>query len=624
MNRWSMHYRNFIIICVLIVSFAALILVALEPDHLPEKLPVHAAVTPSPTNQTLTTPPTSNETADIDLFKLVQEDKYLYFRVNENNQVWDYKPGQPIWYSQTDARFILAIDVPYPNRITPKQLEILRNNIAITTTAGEPVSFTIMEGNMEQQLIISLKGTPSSDLTLTFFSADQSQIKPFIIYYMKPFDYKIISEHIPLLDKAFVFSKENIVLPLSVSTHASHIFMFQFTDEVDRASVDEHFKSILADVNGSVDWVDNRTFNLVLNFDHKLEEPYIKLSASGIRNARGVELKSTNYIVIEPTDIKGYGSYDLTTNTIAAWFNTNRKYESILTSSDDKWLLASTVLKKNAQLQHLYEVLDKQGNVIKQFEFNSLVSPHWLHDETGLMYMNGRASNRELVLYDLVKDSTELIWQTPDSSSQILGFEIEPKQGAIAIAWGKTNGLEIYELHMDILKSKRDPSPKRYLNMGKLTCHETPCTYPLEWLSDNYLIYPTNEGRQMLSIKLEQSRLFAKTLEQTKYSLFGIIPYRSKNWAVTMSEEKDHQQWVWSDGEQDITFTTDLKIPDHKQLLSELYGSGSAAWFYVHNMGWYMIDPAARTTQLTNDVISSLQPELIIGQQKGKLIIGLE
>ncbi|TCZ75125.1 hypothetical protein E0485_18420 [Paenibacillus albiflavus] len=624
MKRWSMHYRNFIIICVLIVSFAALILVALGPHHLPDKLPVQAAVTPSPTNQTVATPPTNNDTADIDLFKLVQEDKYLYFRVNENNQVWDYKPGQPIWYSQTDARFMLAIDVPYPNRITPKQLEILRNNIAITTTTGEPVSFTIMEGDSEQQLIISLKGTPNSDLTLTFFSADQSQIKPFIIYYMKPFDYKIISDRIPLLDKAFVFSKENIVLPLSVQTHASHVLLFQFTDEVDRASVDEHFKAILTNVNWSVDWVDNRTFNLVLNFDHKLEESYLKLSASGIRNARGVELKSTNYIVIEPTDTKGYGSYDLSTNTIAAWFNTNRQYDEIMPSSNDNWLLASTVLKKAAQSQHLYEILDEQGNVVKQFDFNSLVSPHWLNDEAGLLYINGRANSRELVLYDLDTDSTKLIWQTPDASSQILGFAIEPKSGVIAVAWGKSNSLEIYELHMEILRNIRDSSPKRYPIIGKLACNDTPCSYPLEWLNDNYLIYPTNDGRQILNIKLEQSRLFAKTLVQTKYSLFGIIPYRSKNWAVAMSKEKDHQQWIWSDGEQDITFTTELVIPDQEQLLKGLYGNGSTALFYVHNMGWYKIDPSARTTQLTNDVISSLQPELIIGQHKGKLIIGLE
>lgn len=623
MKRWGTQYRNFIILCFLVISLAALIFVTLQQNRSNYAFPSSAIQSPAPISHATATP-IHNEASEIDLFQLVQDDKYHYFRVNENNQFWDYKPGQPIWYSQGDARFMLALDVAYPDRLTSKQLEMLRNNVALTTTTGEPVSFSIMEGNNEQQLIISLKGTPNSDLTLTFYSADQSQTKPLTIYYMKTFDYKIIAEHIPLIEKAFAFSKENMELPLSISTKTDHTFTFQFTDEIDRASVDEHFKKLLAEAIWSVDWIDNRTFNLKLKYENKPENPLVRLSASGIRNARGVELKSLNYVLLELTNIKGYGLYDLSSNTQLTWLETSNKYDSLALSPNDKWLLATTVLKTPTQTQYLYEILDMKGTALKQFDYNALYLPRWLTTDDQIISINARSGNRELVLYDPIKDSNELIWQVPDPNSQILTYAIEPKQNAIAIAWGKPNSLDVIDLQIDVLKGLQDSSPKRYMNLGKVVCNKKPCLYPLQWVNENHLVFKTNEGNLMLNHKLEQARVLAKPLVQSKFSLLEVVPYRSKNWAVSMHEENGIEQWIWSDGEQDITFTTQLDIPDNVKLLQGPYGVGSAVYFYVEGKGWFQLDPGAKTARLTNDVLESLNPGLIIGQHKEKLIIGIE
>lgn len=626
MKRWGEQHRNIIIVCVLFLSLIALMIVTLKQNKSEDHLPASQPATPSPNAATPNVSVTpSNESADSELFQLVQDNKYKYFRVSEGNQYWDYEPGESIWFSQGDAQFMLSLDIPNPSRLSSQQLEMLRNNIAITTTAGEPVSFTVMEGSIEQQLVISLKGTPNSDLTLSFYSQDQAETKEVKIYYMKPFEYKLTSEKLPLLDKAFKVSKERMELPLPVSVNLPYTITFEFTDEVDRDSVNKHFKQTLTEANWSVDWVDNRTFKLTLSFDHQPSTPMIRLSASGIRNARGVELKSLNYVSLEPTRIQGYAIYDLATNTQSPLLTTNNLYETIMPSPNDMWLLTSTAIHTPRRTEYLYELLDRKGNVIQTFDHNELVMPMWSATGDRIVYVNGKSGNRELVQYNNENDTNELIWQVPDSSSQIIAFDIEPKQGNIAIAWGKFNSTNTMDIQLETLSGINNQTSKRFANIGKVSCYEASCSFQLKWMNENTLLYHINEDSMILIPESGQSRALNNATNQTKRpTIIETIQYRGKTWSISMSEENGNEYWIWSDGEQDISFTTSINMAEQSGIMKGPYPFGLTALLFAEGKGWYRIDPGAKTARLTNEVPDWWNPELIIGQYKEKLIIGLD
>lgn len=629
MKRWIRHQRNVLYISVLLLSMIALLFTTLGHMGQSDKQPQPTSPIQPPVEMGLpspgeSTPAQIQEPSGLELFQLIQQEKFKYIRVLENHQHWDYKPGQPIWYSRGDAVFILSIDSMHLGGITPSQLETLHNNIALTTVAGEPISFSVSKGSNDEQLMISLKGTPATDLSLSFYSPDLSQSKTFRIYYMKTFDYKITSESVPYVDKSFALNTDQYRMPVSILMGKPHEFTFHFTDEVDRKSAVELFQHSLEETTWSVEWIDNRTMKLLLTVLQKPENKYLELSAGGMRNARGVELKTLHYVLLEPTDINGYALYDPVAGTQKKLLDSSVRYSVISPSPDMNWLLAAVPVQGPVRTELMYELLDQHGNSVAGFDYNEMYSPQWLQAEGSFLYIEGNADQRELVQYDAASHTREVVWQVPASNSRILAYDIDPRNGALAIAWGKYNhDSDLFDIQVETFAGIKDNSPKRHVNVGKRYCAETPCFMEFNWFNEQ-ILFADSEGYKLLNRNADQPTALIKLSSKTDIPTIGVAEIQGKKWLVTMQEAEGKQDWIWNDGEQQISFATRVEFGEKGLNLWGPYNAGSTALFYAEDNGWLEINPTAKTAIEAKEMPETLLPELIIHQVNDKLIIGLQ
>lgn len=628
MKRWIRHQRNVLYISVLLLSVVALLFTTLGHMGQTDKQPQDASAVHPPVTLDFPSPGVSTqapvqEPSGFELFQQIQQEKFKYIRVLENHQHWDYKPGQPIWYSRGDATLILSIDALQLGGITPSQLETLHNNIALTTTAGEPVSFSVSKGKSDEQIMISLQGTPASDLSLSFYSPDLSQSKTFRIYYMKTFDYKITSESVRFVDKSFALNTDRYQMPVSILIGKPHEFTFHFTDEVDRKSAEELFQHSLQETTWSIEWIDNRTMKLLLTVEQKPEHKYLHLSAGGMRNARGVELKTLHYVLLEPTDVNGYTLYDPVSGTQTKLLDTSVKYNIISPSPDMNWLLAAVPIQGSSRTELMYELLDQHGNAIARFDYNEMYSPQWLPGGNSFLYIEGNADHRELVQYDAESYTREVIWQVPASNSRILAYDIDPRNGALAIAWGKYNQeSELFDIQIETFTGIKDNSPKRHVNAGKLNCMEVPCLMEFNWFNDQ-ILFADLEGYKILDRNAEQPTALIKLSSKADFGTIAVAELQAKKWLVAMRETEGKQEWIWNDGEQEIPFTTRFDLGEKGVNLKGPYNAGSTALFYTEDIGWFEINPAAKTAMEVQDMPEALLPELIINQVKDKLVVSM-
>jgi len=627
--KWKIRERrNTIIISMLTLCMLALIIAGLH-QRSAASIPAseQSSHSPSPSGKPSPSAPARTQAQSAgadDLFQLINHEQYRYFRVSEQNQHWDYKPGQSIWYSRVDATFILSLNVPGSPAVSARQIDLLRSNIAVTTMSGEPVSFTASEGSGDQQLVISLKGSNASDLTITFFSADQSQSKPLNVYYMKPFDYKITAERLPYSDRAFALSAQSVEMPLPVRIGGENELVFQFTDEVDRASVDELFAKTLKDAAWKIEWIDNRTFKLTAAFGSPGKDGLVYLTADGIRNARGVDLKTNRGLWLMPNALQNYVLYDPTNGKQSVLAMPDRPYRSASVAPDEEWTLAGIGVKMPLAEETMYELLDRKGKVAHTLQAGEAFSPEWMPGGSGIVYIDGKSGKRALSLLSLDNFEKEAVWQVPNAKGRIVAFDVDPATGRIAIAWGLFNEEQdgLMDIQVEVLKGLKDATPLTFHNVGAFRCMDGPCLSSIDFMNDGYLVVGDDSGFTALEISTGKTRQIAVQPANAKRSAQTVLPYRSRTWNVHMTESGGKEKWSWSDGEQDIVFTTSIGIPDNAAVIRGPYGSGQTALFYVEQKGWFRIDPVAKTAKPANDVPVSLNPIWVVGTHKSKLIAG--
>ncbi|MCR8644121.1 hypothetical protein NV379_15820 [Paenibacillus sp. N1-5-1-14] len=615
-TNWRTVYGAIFAICCIVLILTSL---SRQQSQTKNAEPPFPNMTPKPATK-------ENSESASKLFDKIQQDKFHSIRINENNQYWDYEPGQQIWYSHRDATVTFSLNIPKSTTSTLEQFETIRRNIAVTTTRGEPVSFTATIDPGDQHIVISLKGAPTTDIAISFFSPSHNESKQITIYYMKPITYTIASPTVPLVEQAFAWSRENLTLPRQIQIGEKHTFHFNFSEELDRTSVNEHFQRSLTGAQWSLSWIDNRSFDLTLQYEEPSKTNFVTLGATSIRTARGFQLKSENYVLIEPTTSLKFAWYDPITRSQTGAFTASNNYNLITPSSKNNGnMLAAFDVETDMRAEKIYEIINRKGNVLQTFLYKSnqeLRSPKWDSQKEDLLAFDSKLT--ELKLYDTTKQQFDTIWTVPKEHSQIVSFDIDPLTGAIAIIWGQLNDKNTIHMQMDLLDGVDGKIVKKFDNMGSFTCYEGPCYSYSQWLEGKKLVYHADTGLWLLDIATGQIRSLDKQLnDKNSNSYQKVVTFSGHTWHVLIQSNKGNEYWIWTSPDQEITFQTSIGItPETK--IGGLYMTSNIPLFYIEGKGWYRIDPKTKSARpLPADEAPAITPNMIVGEQDGKWLISL-
>ncbi|WP_442603498.1 hypothetical protein [Paenibacillus sp. KN14-4R] len=622
MNRWTKTNWRILYGSVFALCCIVLILTSLSRQQTQTPNPQ----SPLPITTPLPTPKDSTASAN-KLFDKIQQDKFHSIRISENDQYWDYEPGQQIWFSHRDAAITFSLNIPKTTTSTMEQFETIRRNIAVTTTRGEPVSFTAAIGSGDQHIIISLKGAPTTDLAISFFSPSHNESKQINVYYMKPITYTITSSTIPLIDQAFNWSSEHITMPRPIQIGEKYMINFSFSEELDRTSVNEHYQRSLPGAQWSISWIDNRSFDLTLQYEEAIKNKFVTLDATSIRTARGFQMKSEKHILLEPTTLAKYIWYDPVTRTQNHPFTADNLYSSIVPSSKNNGLLlAAFHVETEMRAEMIYELVNRKGNVLQTFlyQFDSeLLNPKWNSQSEEIISIRRGSKFTELQRFDTTTLQFDSIWTVPKANGRIIGFDIDAQAGTLAIIWGIMNDKNIIHMQLEVLDGFNGKTIKHYDNLGSNTCYEGSCITDVQWLEGKKIIYPSDSGLQILDIATGQTRILHKSPSGKKLTQ-KIVQYAGHTWNVLVQADKGNEQWTWTSMDQEISFQTSMGISPETRL-SGPYMTGAVALFYVEGKGWYRIDPKAKNARLLSTEESpTINPNFIVGEQEGKWLISTQ
>ncbi|MCR8632560.1 hypothetical protein [Paenibacillus radicis (ex Xue et al. 2023)] len=568
------------------------------------------------------------DSAEDELYSLIERDKLNYLRIGDSDSYWDYKPQDKIFYSDPEANIFVSLTIPDMSSKSQEDYEALRRGVKVLTASGEPVAFTVegqnSRGDEDQQVVIHLKDAPKQPLQVKFTSKDGKRSKIIELHYIEKLSYKVHSEQDSGLEKAFRVSfPEGVSMPRRMDAAVPYQLQADFSADMDRGSVEEVLGKQLANVKRTLEWKGNRSLKLTIEFaESNIGQTYF-FSMAGARSMQGLELKQNEHMMFIPVSRVEVKAADLSTQHTASLFSGLNNFDTLSVSPDGQWGLMGEYVENQMYAELVYTLVDHQGQIIRSFDYAEVGYPQWLMDGHTLIYMKHTMKRQEVWLYNASTREERLFWKVPDAADdksnqqRIVAIAVDPYSGEIAIGAGAFNEEAEISVGVQWFASSQETKPgKTFKDISRYTCYEGPCSAWIQFIGKSKLYFTTinslwpqayPEAYIMDTATGKKSKVDG--VERTGgYSEYRQLVPGSNNGIYLRIDQQENGNEVWKIYDvktgKSSEWQTDLKLLKQAPFTGFHLEKDGRIVFLTKEKSWYAADPTQKTVMpYTNDLL---------------------
>jgi hypothetical protein len=396
--------------------------------------------------------------------------------------MYDYTANETPFFSKPDVRVMFFPKTMMP--LTQEVLSQLPNRIKIISkNIKKEVRFLvdpIKSGDSNVvPLSLQLFDAPKEDLLIHFVSIDGKQEKIVTLFYTEPFNYTVTSEDDPEIESYASYLEQGMNIVRRLQPGKLYKYRFQFTHDVNRESVQQKLTDYLknnAFQGVRLDWENDRSFNLILDFRQETNEPLVGLNFNGVRNLAGYTLSTGKNYRFQPSPAQALYRINLSTSKKDSLFASSVHYNEIDVSPNGKYGLAAEVGDNEMHLIYAYSAIDLNGKILKSFGMDEIHLAKWSQNGNALIYLQ----KNNVMHYDLPSGKTNVIWAAPnqEKNARIVSLDNDPTSDTTVIGWGThdDDGRFTYDLY--VLSGYSDNQPRKIQSVGSFSCYEGPCYAP--------------------------------------------------------------------------------------------------------------------------------------------------
>jgi hypothetical protein len=379
--------------------------------------------------------------------------------------------------------------------LTPEVLSQLSERIKIISKKSvKQVLFTVDpikpgESNIVP-LSLQLIDAPLEDLLIHFASIGGKAEKIITLVYTQPFKLTVTSEDDPEFASFDANLEQGIYLIRRLQPGKLYKYRFQFTHDMNRESVQQKLTDYLknnAFQGVRLDWVDDRSFLLSIDFRQAINAPLVGLNFGGVRNKAGYTLTTNKYYQFQPSPAQALYRINLLTTKRASLFASSVHFDEIEVSPNGKYGLAAVVASNEMRSIYGYSAIDLNGTILKSFGLDEIHLAKWTQNGNALIYLQ----NNNVMHYDLLSGVTKVIWSTPnqEKNARIVSLDIDPTSETTVIGWGTHDDAGRFTYDFYVLAGYSGKSPKKIQKAGSFSCYEGPCYAPGNRIFKNEEMY---------------------------------------------------------------------------------------------------------------------------------------
>jgi hypothetical protein len=415
------------------------------------------------------------------LYQLIKAEQIRFIRVTDSDyRMADYRPGEKLFLTGEESEILFYIETPGTTQITAEDAAMLAQQVKVKKTEdGRDVPFTA-QGRLENESVtvtLTLNEVPPDDITVEFYAVEGEDVKRFPFAYQPEFGYAITSKDDPGIAESFKMKRNGVYVTHYVEPGKSYVYDYEFSEAVNRASVEDDFTDFLKDGKRQMDWIDDRHFRLTVRLhEYEVNKHVGSVSFYEVETKRGYTSTQFGHLQLYTATPGRLTAVDLSEGTKRNYFSTIKKYSTISVSSNGQWMLAAQEGSDELHSIYAYSIVDLRGNVLKQFAMDEISYPQWLAEDNSLLYVKGK----DLIKYSVAEQRSQVVWSSPNPqrNETILSLTMDADREQIALKSGSHNsdGLFTYDLYL--FKDIHDAEPVRIDEFGKFSCYEGPCPGP--------------------------------------------------------------------------------------------------------------------------------------------------
>ncbi|MDQ0888611.1 hypothetical protein QFZ81_003699 [Paenibacillus sp. V4I9] len=517
----------------------------------------------------------------------------------------DYTAKETPFFSKPDVGIMFFPKTMMP--LTPEVISELPNRIKIISkNIKKEVRFSvdpIKSGDSNVvPLLLQLIDAPKEDLLIHFVSMDGQKEKIVTLFYTEPFNYTVTSEDDPEIAKYDAYLEQGMNTVRHLQPGKLYKYRFQFTHDVNRESVQHKLTEYLknnAFQGVSLDWENDRSFILSIDFRHEANAAPVGLSFNGVRNTAGYTLSTGKQHRFQPAPAQALYRINLATSKKDSLFASSIHYNEIDVSPNGKYGLAAEVGDNEMHSIYAYSVIDLNGKILKSFGMDEIRLAKWSPNGNALIYLQ----KNNVMLYDLPSGNTKVTWAAPnqEKNARIVSLDNDPTSETTVIGWGKhdDNGRFTYDLY--VLSDYSDSQPRKIQSAGSFSCYEGPCIAPGYRIVKKDEMYYEVYGDQENTPKWSAYKIDLASGEKKEEDLKHLISDDDNKRIFELSNGKSlwiqklpvngKEQWIRSDpftGKQTPLMETSLGL--FKEWMS-LYEIGEDKYLiHLPDQNWKIID----------------------------------
>lgn len=530
----------------------------------------------------------------------ILEEGFASIRIFEGS-ISDYTDDETPYFSKPIERVMF-----FPNSLISLRPEVssqLFDRIKIIAKDTErKIQFTVnpIESN-DIPFSLQLIDAPLEDLLIHFAAIDGKEDKIITLVYTEPFNLTVTSEDDPGFASFDKQLKRGIYLVRHLEPGKLYKYRFQFTHEMNRESVQQKVTEYLTNntfQGVSLEWLDDSSFMLLIDFRQVPETPLVGFDFSGVRNKAGYELSESKYYQFHAGPAQALYRIDLSTFKKTSLFVSSVHFSEIDVSPNGKYGLAAEVAANEMHDIYDYSAIDLKGEILKTFGLDEIHLVKWAQNGNVLIYLQ----NNSVMHYDLTNNESKVIWSAPnqDKNARIISLDLDPASETTVVGWGThdDDGGFTYDLY--ILSSYSDNNPKKIKAAGSFSCYEGPCyNYGYRIIKNGEMYYEVYNGQEqnpersayklnLVNGEKKEAELIQQIKDDNKRN------FELSNGTTLLIQKKpedDTEQWIQLDptsGKQTPLMETSLGIFNSSMSFYE-FGEGKYL-IHLSEQNWQLID----------------------------------